>query len=81
MQEIRFLRIREVVESTSQCKGKIYSGVKAEIFPPPVKIGKTTVWLESEINEWKKAVISGLSEPDMKACIANIKANRPAIGL
>lgn len=81
MQEIHFLNLREVSDTTHQCRSKIYAGMKKGVFPESVRIGATVVWLESEINEWKKAVISGLSEPEMKARIAEVMAKRLPAGM
>ncbi|WP_420384621.1 helix-turn-helix transcriptional regulator [Novosphingobium sp.] len=33
-------------------RDKIYRVVKARDFPPPIKLGRMSVWLRSEINDW-----------------------------
>ncbi|MCZ4065385.1 AlpA family phage regulatory protein [Oxalobacter aliiformigenes] len=81
MTEINFLNLQEVSSETHQCRSKIYAGMKKGVFPESVRIGSTVVWLESEINEWEKAVISGFSEPEMKVHIAKVMAKRQLAGM
>ena len=81
MAEIKFLNLDEVSSATYQCRSKIYDGMKQGVFPESLKIGSTAVWLESEINEWKKAVISGLSKSEMKAYVAKVMAKRPSVSM
>ncbi len=47
-----YLRLPQVLELLPVAKSKFYSGVKAGIYPKPVKIGKRiSAWRVSEIRE------------------------------
>lgn len=53
-----FLRIGEVAAKTTFSKPHIYTLIRQGKFPKPVKLSaNTSVWLESEINEWLEARI------------------------
>ena len=41
-----------------QCgRTKIYELIKTEGFPKPIKIGGSSLWLESEVDKWLEAKI------------------------
>ena len=53
----RFLRLPEVQERTGFSRSFIYKGVNDKTFPSPRKVGgRAFVWLESEINDWMRAI-------------------------
>lgn len=54
----QLLKIADVQRRTQLCRASIYNHVKAGAFPAPVKIGKHSRWLESEVEQY----ISGLME-------------------
>lgn len=50
---IRLLRIKDVVLKVGLSKPTIYSKIRMGSFPRQVVLGpKTVAWVESEINEW-----------------------------
>ncbi len=51
------LRLVDVMQRTGYRKSRIYKGVLAGTFPEPVKNGRTTFFVESEIDEWVHALI------------------------
>jgi len=53
----RFLRLPEVCHSVGLGKTSIYQGIEAGTFPRPVKYGRSTLWPESRIREWKKKLV------------------------
>lgn len=56
------MRIEEVMEVTTLAKSTIYSWVKSGKFPPQKKIGGTSVWLKSDIQDWMNKVLNQGSE-------------------
>jgi predicted DNA-binding transcriptional regulator AlpA len=51
--EIRYLRVRDVIERTTLSLKEIDRRVAAETFPQPIRLGyRTRVWVESEIAAW-----------------------------
>ncbi|ADV47071.1 helix-turn-helix transcriptional regulator [Nitratifractor salsuginis] len=48
----RLLNIKQVSEKTSLGQTKIYEMIKLNEFPPPVKLGRSRRWRESDIDRW-----------------------------
>lgn len=45
----RLQTIREVIETCGMCRASIYAAVSRGNFPRPVKLGRSSRWLASEI--------------------------------
>lgn len=48
----RLIRLPAVSDMVSLSRSSIYARVKAGTFPAPIKIGKASGWIETEIQEW-----------------------------
>jgi prophage regulatory protein len=48
----RFIRLPEVIKAVGLCKPTIYVKISAGEFPEPIKLGRVSVWLQSEISAW-----------------------------
>lgn len=48
----RLIPIREVQEQCGLSKSAIYDAIKTRAFPPPAKVGKSSRWLQSEIQRF-----------------------------
>ncbi len=59
----KLLRIRDVQERCSMSKTAIYNGIQAGTFPVPVKVGKSSRWLASEIQGFILARATARSQP------------------
>ncbi|MCG8994234.1 helix-turn-helix transcriptional regulator [Laribacter hongkongensis] len=55
----RLISIKEVKHMTSLSPSTIYRKVGKKIFPAPIRIEKRTVWTESSIQAWIRAVAEG----------------------
>ena len=54
-QELQFYRARDVQDKVRISKATIWSWVKQNKFPSPIKLGKgVTVWRKSDIDAWIK---------------------------
>lgn len=51
-QHTQLLKIGEVQQRTQLSRASIYNHVKAGTFPAPVRIGKHSRWLESELERY-----------------------------
>lgn len=51
----RFLKVADVAASIGLSRAMIYKLMHAERdpFPPPVKVGGASLWVEQEVVEWK----------------------------
>ncbi|MBE7562988.1 AlpA family phage regulatory protein [Acidithiobacillus sp. HP-6] len=48
----RLLRFNEVKYRTGLCRTSIYNRIANGEFPSPRKLGRISVWLEAEIDQW-----------------------------
>lgn len=54
----RFIRFPELQKMVGLGRTKIYDKIKAGTFPRPVKLGRASTWVESEIQAWIQQQIS-----------------------
>lgn len=52
------LTLKEVIGIVKSAKSSIYRDIARKTFPCPVKNGKTSLWVGSEIQAWVKSRIS-----------------------
>ena len=57
--EFRFIKLPEVQRKTSLSRAAIYKRMARKAFPAQVKLGSTSVWLESEIDAWMQELLEG----------------------
>ena len=55
-QKDRFLRLPEVQNRTGFGRSYIYKAVKENASPAPYKVGRATVWTESQILDWMRLI-------------------------
>jgi len=48
----RFIKLDQVKQMTSLSRAAIYKRIAHGTFPTQVKLGTTSVWLESEVEAW-----------------------------
>ena len=55
-QELQFYRVRDLQDKLRISKATVWSWVKLNTFPSPIKLGKgITVWRKSDIDAWVKS--------------------------
>jgi prophage regulatory protein len=57
MAERRLIRLPEVERLVGFGRTWVYSQVLAGAFPSPVKLGRSSAWVESEVQTWIEAQI------------------------
>lgn len=57
-------------------KTEVYSKVKKGLLPPPVKIGRSSIWPEAEIDQILAAHIRGEAVDEIKALVRNLVSAR-----
>jgi prophage regulatory protein len=63
----QLLTIKEVQQSLGICRAKIYSDMQIAGFPKPIKLGKSSRWVHSEVQDWiRQQVERRNSLADMK---------------
>jgi len=48
----RIIRLPEVCERVGLGKTAIYGRIKDHTFPPPIKLGRASGWVEEEVQQW-----------------------------
>lgn len=52
----RLIRIKEVLHIAGLGRTKVYALIKTGDFPAPRHIGKASLWVDSEVQEWIKSI-------------------------
>lgn len=72
-----FLKLPQVSTITGRSRSKIYSDIKSQTFPSPIRLGvRSVVWIDHEINSWVQAKIAGKTDEELKALVASLVAAR-----
>jgi prophage regulatory protein len=63
--ELRFIRLREVLAICGKSRTSIYDAIKDGLFPAPVKVGgRSSAWVKSEVLQWAQACIDSSRQND-----------------
>lgn len=76
MKIINFVKKSAVLEQTSLSHSNLYNRIRRGIFPSQVKIGKTSVWIQQEINRICQAIALGYTDDQLKALVTELEAKR-----
>ncbi|HUY01954.1 MAG TPA: AlpA family phage regulatory protein [Rhodocyclaceae bacterium] len=63
----RLIRLPEVLYRTGMSRSALYNRVAQGVFPAQIKINRTTVWLESDVDAWIEALLARRGDPGKKA--------------
>lgn len=78
MDVIQLILLGEVLKLLGIGKTKLYGDIQKGIFPPPVKIGTSSRWLVSEVQEIIRAYTRGATEAELVLLVNNLVARRKA---
>lgn len=65
------LSFDDVASRVGLGRTRIYAGVASGDFPKPVKIGRRSLWVEAEIDQW---IAARIAERDMGENVGSEKA-------
>lgn len=72
-QEIRILRLPQVLDKTGLSRSTVYAEIEEGNFPKPVQLTKrTTGWLEHEVNSWLATRIAAARGLAVERSIADL---------
>ncbi len=69
-------RLTAVQSYRGEAKATIYLRIKQGLLTPPIKMGRSSVWPESEIEATNAAIIAGKSDEEIKALVKGLIAGR-----
>ena len=58
LEAARLLPIEEVMLRSGMGRTALYARIKAGSFPAPAKIGSSSRWLSTEVDQWVRAVMA-----------------------
>jgi prophage regulatory protein len=65
--EVRFIKLREVLTICGKSRSSIYAAIRNGNFPAPVKLGqRSSAWIKSEVLQWAQECIDS-SRRDTKS--------------
>ncbi len=63
---------------TSFKRATTYARIQDGTYPPPVKIGRMSVWIDREMAAVNEAIIAGRSDDEIRQLVADLVAKRTA---
>ncbi len=63
---------------TPFCRATTYARIQDGTYPPPVKIGRMSAWLDREMEAVNEALIQGQSDAEIRELVADLVAERAA---
>lgn len=78
MEILKLLILAEVLELLGIGKTKLYGDIQKGLFPPPIKIGVSSRWLASEVQELVRAYTRGATEAELALLVNDLVARRKA---
>jgi prophage regulatory protein len=57
-----------------------YARIQDRTFPPPVKIGRMSAWIDRELTAVNEAIIAGKSDDEIRQLVADLVAQRTEAG-
>jgi prophage regulatory protein len=72
------LRLPAVLKRGGFGRTTFLTGIRAGVFPPPVRFGRVSTWPEHEIDAILRARIAGAGDMEAKALVSDLLAKRRA---
>lgn len=61
---------------TGQRTTWVYARIKAGLFPPPIKLGRSSLWIEDELAAVNNAAIAGSTDAELRELVKRLIAAR-----
>lgn len=73
---MKYLRMPEVIVRTGFKKTFLYDSIREKTFPPHIKVGRCSCFIESEVLAVQRAWSRGMSREEIRLLIARLVASR-----
>ena len=75
----RLIKLPELTGAIAQGPTQTYADIKDGLLPPPLKRGRSSMWVEDEIAVVNAARIARKSDDEIRALVASLVAARAAL--
>lgn len=73
---MKYLRMPEVIVRTGFKKTFLYDSIREKTFPPHIKVGRCSCFIESEVLAVQRAWSRGMNREEIRLLIASLVASR-----
>jgi predicted DNA-binding transcriptional regulator AlpA len=73
------IRISEVKKKTTLGRAMVYLRVQQGLLPPPGKLGRCSVWMDTEIDEIAAACLARKSKDEIREIVKRLVEKRMAM--
>ena len=74
--QIVFLTLDAVTARLAFQKSYLYESMQSGVFPPPIKVGRSSRWLEAEVVAVQRAMTRGVSREELRETVRVLVADR-----
>ena len=71
-----YIRIRQVCLKRGRGSSSLYEDIAKDLLPPPIKCGRSSLWIESEIDAVLAAEAAGASHGEIRALVQELVRTR-----
>jgi len=73
---MEFLRPKDVTKKMKVGKTFLYSLIKEQLFPRPIKVGQVSLWLDSDVEKVMTALYKGYDKETIRSIVQEIENNK-----
>jgi prophage regulatory protein len=73
---LRLLKLQAVMDRTALRTTAVYRDIKAGKFVPPIKMARSSYWVEHEVDAILRARVAGATDDQLRALVAELIAQR-----
>jgi len=73
---MEFLRVKDIMQKMRISKPQLYKLIRQGMFPNPVKIGKMSVWINTEVEKVMLALCTNTDVESLKNIVREIEGSR-----
>ena len=73
---MEFLRPKDVTKKMKIGKTFLYSLIKEQLFPRPIKVKQVSLWLDSDVEKVMTALYKGYDNETIKSIVQEIESGR-----
>lgn len=76
---LAFIKAPEVRRRRAQGNTSVYTAVKAGLLTPPIKLGRSSAWLEREVDTISAALLAGQTNEQIRSLVNELVKARATL--